>query len=143
MLSVYNRLTGVLPFTIRRTLIGLVRQNPGFIELRVSTALFRLSTYKETICSAPSLHRLWVDSGVSPEHIRMILSVLPETIEDITFMVDNNAEHADVPKRTEIIIPHLPKLTAFEVTTIQPFRDDTTRAVLANFGIFLEKNNTV
>lgn len=114
----------------------------------------------------PSLRRLWVDSGVSPEYIRVILSVPPETIEDITFMVDNNAEHVDVPKGTEIVMPHLPslkkiafkgdqagignsvllsllracsKLTAFEATTILPFRDDTTLTILANFGIFLEK----
>lgn len=145
---VYNRLPALLPFSIRRNLIGLVRQNPGLAELQVGTAVFRLSTYKETISSAPSLRRLWVDSGVSPEHIRMILSVLPETIEDITFMVDNNTEHADAPKRTEVIIPHLPslrriafkgdqagignsvilslfrscrKLTTLEVTTIQTF----------------------
>ncbi|KAF9327195.1 hypothetical protein BG006_009468 [Podila minutissima] len=139
-------------------------------ELRTSTRLFSLTmAIKEMIYAIPTLRRLWVDTGLDRERIKLLLSVLPETIEDTTFMVDSiYDEQTNVPKVEEGAMPSLPalrmtafkgcyeyggnsvlwpllsacyKLISFETTTTQPFCDESCRAVLANLGIFLERIN--
>ncbi|KAG0357098.1 hypothetical protein BG005_003915 [Podila minutissima] len=134
-----------------------------FTELRNSTRLYSLTmAIKEMICTILTLRRLWVVAGLDRERMKLLLSVLPETIEDITFRVDNMYdEQTNVPKAEEGAMPSLPalrmiafkgshegvgnsvllpllractKLISFETTTIQPFCDENCRAVLANLG---------
>lgn len=155
-------------FFIQKNLVGLVGQNPGLTELRISIRLFSLMmAIKEMICAIPTLRRLWVDTGLDRERIKLLLSVLPETVEDITFMVNSiYDEQTNVPKVEKGAMPSLPvlmmiafkgcyegvgnsvllphvractKLISFETTTIQPFCDESCRAVLANLRIFLER----
>ncbi|KAG0024055.1 hypothetical protein BGZ81_007837 [Podila clonocystis] len=157
----------------QQNLVSLVRQNQGLAELRISTNMFSITAVKEMICALPRLRQLRlvsglgrVESGLSRKHIKLLLSVLPETIEDITFTVDNSKDkHNDVANVEEtmpsfpalrriafegdqagvgnsILLPLLracSKLTSFKTAMIQPFRDDNCRAALAQLGIFLER----
>lgn len=149
---------------IRWSLIALVRHNPLLTDLVFQNDPVDQDAVVEMVRYAQRLRRLWIQPSCRSGYTRKILSVLPASIKSVDLRVNdweyyraNISELSFAPPVTlpslkwiningdvgaDMVLPLLNAcsgpLSEFRKSTIRPFQDDKTRAVLESLRIFLE-----